>query len=152
MSDPAPAQQYPAWLLRFNRVITSRPVTYFAAVLFALEGVPRLLDGRVIRGVGTLAIAAALVVAREGTRRAAIGEDEVAERRAQWLADHPVIGALFAGTASGAAMGLYLVVTQEGPIVPALLIGLGSGLLLFGPSVVLMDRRWPSSDRHARRP
>ncbi len=137
-------------MLRFNRAITSRSSTYVVAALFVLDGIPRLLDGRVLRGVGNLAIAAVIVATRERTRRAALGEREPAERRAQWAADHPVVGALLSGTAWGAAMSLFLIVTKEGPILLALVVGLGSGLLLFGPGVVLLSRRYRTSDDGCR--
>ena len=75
--------QYPTWMLRFNRAITSRSVTYLAAMLFVLDGIPRLLDGRVLRGIGNLLVAGVLVLTRERTRRAALGESEPAERRAE---------------------------------------------------------------------
>jgi len=136
-------------MLRFNRAITSRAATYLAASLLVLDGVPRLFDGRVVRGVGNLAVAAAVVAMRERTRRAALGEDKPSERRAQWAADHSVVGALLLGTSWGAVMSLLLIVTREGPILVALLLGLGSGLLGFGPTVVLLARRYtpPDDDR-----
>lgn len=58
--------------------------------------------------------------------------------------------ALLSGTAWGAAMSLFLIVTKEGPILLALVVGLGSGLLLFGPGVVLLSRRYRTSDDGCR--
>lgn len=142
VTDRTGSPQYPTWMLRFNRVITSRSFTYLAAVLFVLDGIPRLFDGRVVRGIGNLLVASVLVLMRERTRRAALGESEPAEGRAKWVEDHPVAGAVFLGASWGAAMTLVILVTEEVPVLLALLLGLGSGLLLFGPGVVLLSRRY----------
>lgn len=137
-----PSERYPAWMLRFNRAITSRPFTYFAAAMFVLDGLSRLVGGWEVRGVADIAVAAGLVAMRQRTRKAALGESESAERRAGLMADHPVAGALLAGVAWGAAMSVLLIVTNEGSIALAVGLGVGSGVLFFGPGVALLSRRY----------
>ena len=140
--ESARSPRYPAWMLRFNRAVTSRTLTYTTAALFALDGVVRLLDGRTARGMGNLVVATTLVLMRKRTRRAVLGENDSAESRAQWAADHPIAAAILLGAVWGAAMGLLLIITKDGPALPALLLGLGSGLLFFGPGTVLLSRRY----------
>jgi hypothetical protein len=133
----------------FNRAITSRAFTYIAAALFIVDGVARLLDDRTARGLANLGVAALIVALRQRTRRAALGESAPAERRGQWAADHPVLGALVLGLTWGAAMSVFFIVTKEGPIALALLLGLGTGLLFFGPATVLLARRYRQRDADA---
>lgn len=143
VADAENSQKYPTWMLRVNRAITSRAFTFLAAAIFVMDAVPRLLDGRVARGIGNLAVATILVMTRERTRRAALGESGPPERRAQWAAAHPVRGALVAGAAWGAAMSFLAIITTEGPILPMVGLGLSTGLLLFAPGVLLLSRRYP---------
>src|SRR5258708_2633993 len=98
---PAVSSRYSPWVLRVNGGITSRPLTYLAAALFAVDGVSRLADGRVFRGVLNLVVSGALIALRARTRRAALRDTQRPPLRTQWALAHPVIAAVVMGAAWG---------------------------------------------------
>jgi len=115
--------------------------------LFAIDGVVRLADGRVFRGVANLAIGTAILVAskRRGAQRLMVREepslpDAAASRRLAWGRSHPVLVSLVAGVMFGGAFAAYLAATNEGPILLAGAVGLAAGIV-FGPTVVILTRR-----------
>lgn len=136
-----------------NKMLENRWLTYGVVVLFAIDGLTRLVDGRVLRGVANLVAGAAILVTSERRRLGlskprGAGEvsDENAARRRSWGRAHPVLLALALGAVWGSSFAAYLALTNEGPIALAAIVGLGSGLLLFGPGVVFLTRRIQAKD------
>src|SRR5436190_826016 len=96
--------RYPRWVTGSNRVLTSRLFVFGAAGLFAIDGVARLVDGRILRGLANLAVAVVLILTRGSVARRARGEIPSDKRKRERLDKHPIVSSITMGLAWGAAM------------------------------------------------
>lgn len=120
------------------RWFRSRPFAYLVLAVFVVDGVVRLADGRVARGVANITIGFGICFwLRKKMQEPP--ESVVASRR-QWLRDHPVLGGLYFGGVLGAVMGALFFVTEEGPAWWAMTFWVGFGVLV-GPLVVWRLRK-----------